>query len=144
MCIRDSAEERENRAFRLYSLSTRARLHVARGRWDAAVADAEEVLDQAEGPAVAREPALICLGLVEARRGLGRADALLTVAADMARMTGELQRLRPVACALAELAWLRGDTAAMDEATREPYALCLLYTSPSPRDLSTSRMPSSA
>ena len=25
-----------------------------------------------------------------------------------------------------------------------PYSLCLLYTSPSPRDLSTSRMPSSA
>ena len=27
---------------------------------------------------------------------------------------------------------------------REPYDICLLYTSPSPRDLSTSRMPSSA
>ena len=27
---------------------------------------------------------------------------------------------------------------------RALYALCLLYTSPSPRDLSTSRMPSSA
>ena len=26
----------------------------------------------------------------------------------------------------------------------EPYGICLLYTSPSPRDLSTSRMPSSA
>ena len=25
-----------------------------------------------------------------------------------------------------------------------PYGICLLYTSPSPRDLSTSRMPSSA
>ena len=28
--------------------------------------------------------------------------------------------------------------------TAELYAVCLLYTSPSPRDLSTSRMPSSA
>ena len=28
--------------------------------------------------------------------------------------------------------------------TSEPYEDCLLYTSPSPRDLSTSRMPSSA
>ena len=27
---------------------------------------------------------------------------------------------------------------------RQPFTLCLLYTSPSPRDLSTSRMPSSA
>ena len=41
----------------------------------------------------------------------------------MATATGELQRLRPVACALAELAWLRDDGDAVDEVTREPYAL---------------------
>ena len=29
-------------------------------------------------------------------------------------------------------------------ASAEPITVCLLYTSPSPRDLSTSRMPSSA
>ena len=119
------ADERENRAFRLYALATRARLHVARGRWDAAVADAEEVLAQAEGPAVARLPALTCLGLVEGRRGQAHAQGLLAEAADMARLTGELQRLRPVACALAELAWLRGDSDAIDEVTRAPYALAL-------------------
>jgi DNA-binding CsgD family transcriptional regulator len=43
----------------------------------------------------------------------------------MARQTGELQRLRPAACALAELAWLRGDCAAMDGFTCDPYALAL-------------------
>ena len=32
----------------------------------------------------------------------------------------------------------------VDEVTEEQYMICLLYTSPSPRDLSTSRMPSSA
>ena len=37
---------------------------------------------------------------------------------------------------------LRADTQASDNKTLTP--LCLLYTSPSPRDLSTSRMPSSA
>ena len=31
-----------------------------------------------------------------------------------------------------------------DEYMRKPAEFCLLYTSPSPRDLSTSRMPSSA
>src|SRR6185295_3921040 len=112
------ADARENRAFRLYSLATRARLHVARGRWDAAVADAEEVLAQADGPAVARIPALTCLGLVEGRRGQERAASLLAAAAAMAEATGELQRLRPVACARAELAWLRGDDASIDEVTR--------------------------
>ena len=117
------ADARENRAFRLYALATRARLHVALGRWDAAVADAEEVLAQAEGPAVARIPSLICLGLVEGRRGEARAEALLAEADGMAQATGELQRLRPVACALAELAWLRDDRDAIDEVTRAPYAL---------------------
>ena len=32
----------------------------------------------------------------------------------------------------------------LDEESREDFLTCLLYTSPSPRDLSTSRMPSSA
>ena len=32
----------------------------------------------------------------------------------------------------------------LDEAMEADRAVCLLYTSPSPRDLSTSRMPSSA
>jgi DNA-binding NarL/FixJ family response regulator len=117
------ADAREQRAFRLYALSTRSRLNVALGRWDAAVADAEEVLAQAEGPAVARIPALTCLGLVEGRRGQPRAGALLGEAEDLARATRELQRIGPVACALAELAWLRDDTAGIDEATRAPYAL---------------------
>ena len=38
---------------------------------------------------------------------------------------------------------LERDDAAARRARAEPW-LCLLYTSPSPRDLSTSRMPSSA
>ena len=32
----------------------------------------------------------------------------------------------------------------IDARSPEAYSICLLYTSPSPRDLSTSRMPSSA
>jgi DNA-binding CsgD family transcriptional regulator/tetratricopeptide (TPR) repeat protein len=124
------ADARENRAFRLYALATRARLHVALGRWHAAVADAEEVLAQAEGPAVARIPALTCLGLVEARRGQPRADVLLAEANDLARATGELQRLRPVACALAEVAWLRGDAVGIDEVTRAAYTLVLELGNP--------------
>jgi DNA-binding CsgD family transcriptional regulator len=37
----------------------------------------------------------------------------------------ELQRLRPIACARAEAAWLRGDPAGVDAATAEAYALAL-------------------
>ena len=43
--------------------------------------------------------------------------------------------------------WANIDTTTIDDiidAIRTNYNHCLLYTSPSPRDLSTSRMPSSA
>ena len=43
-----------------------------------------------------------------------------------------------------ELAKAQQDAAATTEHTQKLADLCLLYTSPSPRDLSTSRMPSSA
>ena len=43
--------------------------------------------------------------------------------------------------AFANMEDLRGR---FSETSREGFLLCLLYTSPSPRDLSTSRMPSSA
>ena len=39
---------------------------------------------------------------------------------------------------------IRTQTAAILEVNAKDVAACLLYTSPSPRDLSTSRMPSSA
>ena len=38
----------------------------------------------------------------------------------------------------------QGDIALVDGVPTQQYTNCLLYTSPSPRDLSTSRMPSSA
>ena len=38
----------------------------------------------------------------------------------------------------------KGKSVAMISNIRDQYLVCLLYTSPSPRDLSTSRMPSSA
>ena len=39
---------------------------------------------------------------------------------------------------------LRREMEELTEVLRNQWTLCLLYTSPSPRDLSTSRMPSSA
>ena len=39
---------------------------------------------------------------------------------------------------------LGGKIETMDVSAQAKYTACLLYTSPSPRDLSTSRMPSSA
>ena len=47
--------------------------------------------------------------------------------------------------AMSQLAWTIAPDGHIDWLNRAWYAYtCLLYTSPSPRDLSTSRMPSSA
>ena len=45
---------------------------------------------------------------------------------------------------LVEMFGCRGDRVEIPEEAVQPFTFCLLYTSPSPRDLSTSRMPSSA
>ena len=112
------ADAREQRTFRLYALATRARLHVARGRWDAAVADAEEVLAQSEvpqSPACRRSAASDSsrAAAAEARAGAARGGRGPGVGDRRAAAP------RPVACALAELAWLRDDRAAIDDVTRE-------------------------
>ena len=119
------ADAREQRTFALYGLACRARLDVIVGDWDAATAAAEEVLAQPDLPSVARMPASAVLATVDMRRGGSRAQALLEEAAALAYASGELQRIGAVACAQAELAWLRDDLAEAERASREPYALAL-------------------
>jgi DNA-binding CsgD family transcriptional regulator len=57
-----------------------------------------------------RCPALIVIGRVRARRGQDSGAALLSEAWEIARQLDEAQRIGPAASALAEAAWLRGDT----------------------------------
>ena len=54
--------------------------------------------------------------------------------------------LGELAVALESLGWDRGDNVAVEIAGTSVYEIdgCLLYTSPSPRDVEESRMPSSA
>ena len=73
---------------------------------------------------------LILLPTRRAVRGIG--EAFVTAAAEDGIRAALLPRLRPLADIDPE------------EPPFEPGEFCLLYTSPSPRDLSTSRMPSSA
>ena len=72
-----------------------------------------------------RVPALEVLGLVALRRGEPSAAGLLDRAWALAVASGELQRIRPIACARAEAAWLAGDDEGVDEATAETYELAL-------------------
>ena len=109
-----------------YLVATRALIDLATGDWDAAVAAAAGLVAQPRlAIAVARIPALEVVGLVGLRRGDAGARAPLDEAWELARAADEMQRLRPIACARAEAAWLRGDARAVDAGTRDTLALAL-------------------
>jgi DNA-binding CsgD family transcriptional regulator/tetratricopeptide (TPR) repeat protein len=89
-----------------------AQYELTRGQWEKAARVASEALEW-QTLATQRIPALTVLALVRARRGDPGVDALLDDAHKLAMPTGELQRIGPVAAARAELAWYRGDMAAV-------------------------------
>ena len=118
------AREREIVIYLEYLAATRALIDLATGDWDTAAAAAAELVAQPRLTNwVARIPALEVVGLVGLRRGQPGAHEHLDEAWELARATGELQRLRPIACARAEAAWLEGDARAVDAATRDTLAL---------------------
>ena len=107
----------------VYMIAWRARMHLERGRWDEAAADAQAVLAQDGASAINRIPALAVLGTVRARRGDRSAQTLLDEAYELAQRTAEMQRIAPVVLARAEAAWLRGDGASAVEDLRAALAL---------------------
>jgi DNA-binding CsgD family transcriptional regulator/tetratricopeptide (TPR) repeat protein len=80
-----------------------------RGRWDDAIASAWCIRQRAGTVAVGHIPALTTIGTIQMRRGEPDAHATLLEAMQLAERTGELTLIAPVALALAEEAWLRGD-----------------------------------
>jgi DNA-binding CsgD family transcriptional regulator/tetratricopeptide (TPR) repeat protein len=104
----DLAEKSEFLGFLSYMHVERSRLALLRSVWDEAVRHAELAVD-AQPPM--RCPALMVLGRVRTRRGQAGAAELLGQAWQLAVEMDELQRTGPVAGALAEAAWLRGDLA---------------------------------
>jgi DNA-binding CsgD family transcriptional regulator/tetratricopeptide (TPR) repeat protein len=72
---------------------------------------------------VTRIPVSGVLALLAARTGSGDPEAILSDAWAIAEETRELQRIRPIACARAEVAWLAGDAAGVDRATRSVLGL---------------------
>jgi DNA-binding CsgD family transcriptional regulator/tetratricopeptide (TPR) repeat protein len=115
--------ERGLDTWRLYLLASRARLELDRGHWDAAADVAASVLRDPHSASVARNWALVVLGLVRARRGDAEASEPLAEAQALAESTEELMRIGPTAAARAELAWLSGDSAAVDSLTASALAL---------------------
>jgi DNA-binding CsgD family transcriptional regulator/tetratricopeptide (TPR) repeat protein len=120
------ARDSEQRAFHQYLSTTLALIDLTTGDWDAALARALALVGDPDFAFVGRVPALQVVALVELRRGDPRsARARLDEALPAARASGELQRLRPIAAAYAEAAWLEDDPAGVDEATREAWDLAL-------------------
>ncbi|WP_405623438.1 ATP-binding protein [Streptomyces sp. NBC_01396] len=109
----DLADRAEHLGFLTY-------LHVELAIRRLAAADWEEAERHAEFGIhdflPARCPALTVLARVRTRCGRPGADELLAEAREIAVRTRELQRTGPVAAALAEAAWLRGDLDAVVEA----------------------------
>jgi DNA-binding CsgD family transcriptional regulator len=117
------AEDRDLDAFALYLRGWRARMRAEQGRLEEAAAEAAEVLRRENTSAVVRLPSLTALGTVLARRGEPGAGEILDEALALARATGELQRLAPVACARAEAAWLANDAAGVRAEVMHAYRL---------------------
>ena len=98
--------------WRLYMLASRARADLEQGRWTEATRTVEAVLRDPRTAPISRIEALAVLGRLRARRGDPGVWPPLDEALALATVTGELQRLGPVAVARAEAAWLEGDPAA--------------------------------
>jgi DNA-binding CsgD family transcriptional regulator len=112
-------------SWRLYMVAWRAVAELQAGDYATAAESAAEVLDHPRTSAVARIPALVALGLVRGRRGDPGAYESLDAAFELARGTGELQRLGHVAAARAELAWLTREPERVLEETELAWELAL-------------------
>jgi DNA-binding CsgD family transcriptional regulator len=105
----------------------KARSELDQGRWPAATDAATTVLRHPGVAAPSRITPLVVLGLVRARRGDPGAWPALDDALEIARGTGELQRLAPVAAARAEAHWLSGDDERIEAETDDALALAIAH-----------------
>ena len=92
-----------------YMRVERARALFDQGDWDSASDEIEFVLKHYGVLAITKIPALAVLGHLRVRRGDPDAKRLLAEAYELAMHTQELQRIAPVASALAESAWIKGN-----------------------------------
>jgi ATP/maltotriose-dependent transcriptional regulator MalT len=104
-------------------LAWRARLKFECGDWNSASADAEQVLAHPRTSPVSRIPALTILGHLRVLRGDTDASSPLDQARELAARADELQRLAPLACALADAAWIDDDIARIPREVQAAHAL---------------------
>ena len=123
-------EKHDLDSWRFYMLAWRARARFELGDWNRASEDAELVLSHPSTAPVTRMPALILLGHLRIRRGDTDATSPIEEAREMVGRTQELQRLVPLACALADAAWLAGEEARIADEMRAVWQLAQAVPDP--------------
>jgi class 3 adenylate cyclase/tetratricopeptide (TPR) repeat protein len=109
-----------------------AKIALDRGRWEEAEDLCTRVFQKQLTSIYPRVLALAVLGLLGARRGEPDADGLLDEAIELAKPSGEVLRIAPVALARAELAWLAGDPDRIVAATDLVFAEAVTQAAPWP------------
>ena len=123
-------EKHDLDSWRLYMLAWSARAKFDLGDWHGAAEDAEAVLQHPRTAPISRAPALILLGHLRIRRGDPDASSALDAARTLVAPTQELQRIAPLAIALAEAAWLADDRAAVIREVQPAYELAQTVSDP--------------
>jgi len=123
-------EEHDLDSWRLYMLAWSARAKFELGDWHGAAEDAEAVLQHAGTAPISRAPALILLGHLRIRRGDPDANSVLDSARALVAPTQELQRIAPLALALAEAAWFADDRATVIREVQPAYELAQTVRDP--------------
>jgi DNA-binding CsgD family transcriptional regulator len=120
------AEDRDLDHAAMYAAAWAARSDLEQGRWSEADRRIGRLLRSPVHWRPTRIVLLTVQGRLAARRG-ERAAALefLEEAWGLAEMTGDLQRLWPVAAGRAEAAWLMGDLAPIESRVQDSYRLAL-------------------
>jgi DNA-binding CsgD family transcriptional regulator/tetratricopeptide (TPR) repeat protein len=113
--------------WRLFLLSSRARIQLDQGSWTEALDSAELVLRHPRAAAVPLVYALVVRGLVRARQGEPDALPPLDAALSHAEPTGELMQVGPAAAARAEAAWLEGRAGAVAVVTQAAFELAIRW-----------------
>jgi DNA-binding CsgD family transcriptional regulator len=106
-----------------YMRAWRARGSFEQCDWPAAAEDAESVARGPRTAPISRIPALIVLGHLRLRRGDPDAQSQFEQVRKLIAPMGELQRLAPLAVALAEAAWFAEDPDAVVREVRPAYEL---------------------
>jgi DNA-binding CsgD family transcriptional regulator/tetratricopeptide (TPR) repeat protein len=119
------SSERDLDSWRVYMQGWRAQLRLLQGDWDGATQDAERVIAE-RSPTVSRIMPLVVLGRVRARRGEPDPWSPLDEASALARQTGEMQRLAPVAAARSEALWLHDGEPELDAVLRPAFEQALI------------------